>query len=39
LHAGFLGFKHPTRGVDLSFTSDLPLELEQLIATLHIESI
>jgi 23S rRNA pseudouridine1911/1915/1917 synthase len=39
LHAGVLGFRHPTRAEDLSFSSALPLELERLVATLRIRPI
>ncbi len=39
LHAGMLGFRHPTRGEDLSFSSALPLELDRLISTLRISPI
>ncbi len=39
LHAGVLGFRHPTRGDDLSFSSALPLELARLISILRISPI
>ena len=35
LHANALGFRHPTSGTDVSFRSDLPTELQQVLTTLR----
>ena len=39
LHAIALGFHHPVSGVELTFRSEMPLELKNLIAKLRIEAI